>query len=344
MVTPLRYREKHLSPRSTAAFIQHIIIYSYSSFLFCWNGVSLSLTSSQLSCELVYHKMVSNHQGVFILRKIFTALCLLVCATVFYLYQTNPGNITQKFSIRPASAHRLYPSNWTLINLKRFEFLLNSDVCGNKDEVGNNPLLLIIVTSHPGHVSLRQAFRNSLSSRILRQFGVRRMFLLGRINPFQENYSQVDQSVVETEHQQYGDIAQGDFVESYKNLSYKHIMGLKHAVNFCPHTKYVLKMDDDIAVDIFQLLAHIKPNNISGLALAGAVMMGQELHPLRDRSSKWFVTREEYALESYPPFVSGWAYVTSITAAKELVERSESSPYFWIDDVYVSLLFSYLNN
>lgn len=309
----------------------------YSVLLCCQNGVSLSWTSSQLTCELVYHNMVPNHQEVFTLRRIFTGLCLLVCAVVFYLYQTNPENMSQTFSIRPASAHRLYPSNWTLINLKRFEFLLNSDVCGrDKKSRGSNPLLLIIVTSHPGHVSLRQAFRTSLPSRVLSKIGVRRMFLLGRINPFQENYLQVDQSVVETEHQQYGDIVQGDFIESYKNLSYKHIMGLKHAVNYCSHTKYLLKMDDDIAVDIFQLLAHVKQRNISGLALAGAVMTGQELHPLRDKSSKWFVSREEYPLESYPPFVSGWAYVTSITAAKELVERSESSPYFWIDDVYVS--------
>jgi len=275
---------------------------------------------------------------VFRLRRIFTGLCLLVCTVVFYLYQTNPGNVTKNFSIRPASAHRLYPSNWTLINLKRFEFLLNSDIC-ERNKVGNNSvLLLIIVTSHPGHVSLRQAYRNALPTSVLRQFGIRRMFLLGRINPFQENYSQVDQTVVEAEHQQYGDIVQGDFVESYKNLSYKHVMGLKHAVNYCPHTKYLLKMDDDIAVDIFQLLAYVKQRNVSGLALAGAVMTTLELQPFRDKSSKWFVTREEYALESYPSFVSGWAYITSVACAQELVERSESSPYFWIDDVYVSFI------
>lgn len=289
-----------------------------------------------LACDVVDCNMVSNNEVL--LRRMFTCLCLLVCGVVFYLYQTDGGRITKTFRIRPASAHRLYPSNWTLINLKRFEFLLNSDVCNESEDTksGSNSRLLVIVTSHPGHVSLRQAFRNALPQSVLQKFGVRRLFLLARINPHQTNYLQVDQSVVDAEHERFRDIVQGDFIESYKNLSYKHIMGLKHAVNYCSRAQYILKMDDDIAVDIFQIWKHVKQQNLSGLAVSGAVMTGAELEPLRDKSSKWFVSPEDYALERYPPFLSGWAYITTVVAAKEIVERSESSPYFWIDDVYVN--------
>lgn len=38
----------------------------------------------------------------------------------------------------------------------------------------------------------------------------------------------------------------------------------------------------------------------------------------------------------YPSFVSGWAYVTTVTSASLLVKESETSSFFWIDDVFVT--------
>jgi len=114
-------------------------------------------------------------------------------------------------------------------------------------------------------------------------------------------------------------------------------MGLKYAAHYCPQASMVIKMDDDIAVDIFQLSDWAKKEGLSGLQIAGAVMTGNELIPLRqDAISKWSVTHEEYPMTRYPPFVSGWAYVTTTEACKALIQHSESSPFFWIDDVYVT--------
>ena len=36
-----------------------------------------------------------------------------------------------------------------------------------------------------------------------------------------------DQKIVDEEHKLYGDIVQGSFIENYKNLTLKGIMGLK---------------------------------------------------------------------------------------------------------------------
>lgn len=270
------------------------------------------------------------HPPVF--HRSFFVLCFLVCTVMLILYNTDKKSKQGKSIILPSSAHKLYPSNWSLINLKRFEFNLNSDVCQN-----NRVQLLVIVTSHPGHVDLRRAFRRALPTGLLRSHNISRAFLLARINTKQSgNYRQVDQSVIDDEHFQHQDIIQGSFLESYKNLSYKHIMGLKHATSFCPQANYVLKMDDDIAVDLFQLLHLVRSLNVSGLQIAGAVLQGDELLPLRDKGSKWYVSYDEYAKSRYPAFVSGWAYVTTIEAARKIVRRSESSPFFWVDDVYVT--------
>lgn len=276
-----------------------------------------------------------------LLKRMFFLCCCLVCTIVFYLSQYPSLKVTP--TVRPFSTQKLYPSNWTLVNLKHFEFLLNSDVCGTGKQ---SVELLVVVTSHPGHVELRHAFRSGLPAQVLRKFGIRRLFLLGRIDPAQKDYRQVDQSVIEQEHLTHQDLVQGSFVESYRHLSYKHMMGLKYAVHFCPHAKLVLKMDDDIAVDIFQLLDFVKQKKkLSGLRIAGAVMSGEELNPQRNRSaSKWYVTPEEYPMGKYPRFVSGWAYVTTLEAARELVKRSEASPFFWIDDVYVTGMLADLSN
>lgn len=261
----------------------------------------------------------------------FFLVCLFVFTALLILYNCDVKWKLSK-SILPASTHKLYPSNWSLINLTHFEFHLNSDVCKDK-----RVQLLVIVTSHPGHLDLRRAFRSALPSKLLRSYNISRAFLLARINTQQSgNYRQVEQSVIDGEHLEHGDIIQGGFLESYKNLSYKHVMGLKYATQFCPQADYVLKMDDDIAVDLFQLLHLVRSFNVTGMQIAGAVLQGEELRPLRDRSSKWYVSYDEYAPSRYPAFVSGWAYVTTIEAAKKLVHRSESSPFFWVDDVYVT--------
>ena len=267
------------------------------------------------------------------LKRIFFGCLCLVCVTVVYVSRTDFGPLSGERRIGPSSTHLLYPSNWTLINLKRFEFLLNSDVCQDDQPVQ----LLISVTSHPGHVTMRRAFRKALPSHVLEAFGMRRIFLLARIDPRQNGYEQVNQSVIEEEHLHHGDIVQGDFVESYHNLSYKHVMGLKYAVHYCHQARFVLKMDDDIVVDLFRILQLLKTSKVEGsLKIAGSLMNAEERNPLRDEKSKWYLTYDEYPWAKFPQFVSGWAYVTTIPVAERLVNCSEQSPYFWIDDVYVT--------
>jgi hypothetical protein len=274
-----------------------------------------------------FKEMISSHHQLF--RRILTLCCCFVCVALFFLYATKNQQWPRR--PRPASSHQFYPSNWTLVNLKNFEFLLNSDACGTRQID-----LLAIVTSHPGHVALRNAFRRALPIEALRTFNITRVFLLAQINPTQTGYHQVDQHVIEEEHINYNDIVQGDFIESYHNLSYKHVMGLKYSAHYCSQAQLILKMDDDIAVDLFQLLDLVRSKSLTGLQIAGAVLTGDERNPVRDKASKWYVSRDDYAPSKYPPFVSGWAYVTTVQAASQLVRHSESSPFFWIDDIYVT--------
>ena len=49
----------------------------------------------------------------------------------------------------------------------------------------------------------------------------------------------------------YGDLIQGNFMDTYRNLTYKSIMGHMWVSNFCNQAEFVVKTDDEIYVDIY---------------------------------------------------------------------------------------------
>ena len=61
------------------------------------------------------------------------------------------------------------------------------------------------------------------------------------------------QQSIADENKKYGDIIQGDFVDSYHNLSYKAIMGNLWAAEFCEQAEFVVKTDDDMFIDLYEV-------------------------------------------------------------------------------------------
>lgn len=243
----------------------------------------------------------------------------------------------------PVSQDPLYPSNLRLLNLPRFHYLINNKACANTENV----YAIMIVTSYAADVETRSTIRQSLPSNVLKQLGVRRVFLLA-VNDRQSrsDVNYVSQTALVHENARYGDLVQGDFQEAYRNLTYKHVMGLQWVVHYCKQARYIIKMDDDIVVDMFQLLHLLKGLFVEGYEekdfMLGYVLRGMK--PVREPKNKWFVTKEEYPESSYDPFLSGWLYVTTPITAEKLVGLSLKVPYFWIDDVYVTGILARMAN
>ncbi|CAK1553924.1 unnamed protein product [Leptosia nina] len=196
--------------------------------------------------------------------------------------------------------------------------------------------LLIIVTSYVGHVELRSAHRRAMPADYLASKNTSRIFLLAKI-PSAERY--ITQSAIEDEHKIYGDILQGSFYEHYRNLTYKHLMGLQWA-STC-HTAFILKVDDDTVFN-FDLTI----NFLSKVPTQDQFIMGYVLNntlPRRNRENKWYVTMEEYPGQLYPPYLSGWYYIISPKTAASISNEAQYHPYFWIDDILVTgILTEYL--
>ena len=181
--------------------------------------------------------------------------------------------------------------------------------------------IVALVHSAPKNIELRNTVRQTWGQ------NQKTIFVLGQ--------SSIDPEI-QNEASKFNDILQFDFIDAYRNMTYKHLSGYYYMLNHCAKTKYILKSDDDQAIDTFHL-PHYLSNFIEyDKFYLCLIMTGIEQKPQRDPKSKWYVSYEDYEHESYPDFCSGWAYVTSLKTMNRILDVSKNHSYFWIDDMFVT--------
>lgn len=247
-------------------------------------------------------------------------IVLLLGAILLTLFYVTNNEYNGDILLLPANI-----SNETLFNIAKFQFTINSNKC---DAYINT---VIIVTSYFGNVETRSAMRRAFPQNKLQEFRIKRVFLLGRAPT--DKYT--TQNAIVDESRKFDDLVQGNFLESYRNLTYKHVMGHKWVAEYCKNVEYVIKMDDDIVVNLYKMrsvLLDFKWGDKK--VMAGYVL--RNMKPIREPRNKWFVKREEYSATTYPLFLSGWFYITTPKVSQSIYHLSQKVPYFWIDDVYVT--------
>ncbi|RUS71339.1 hypothetical protein EGW08_020904 [Elysia chlorotica] len=138
-----------------------------------------------------------------------------------------------------------------------------------------------------------------------------------------------------SESKTYGDIVQEDFIDSYRNLSLKSVAILRWVSQFCSKSTFVLKVDDDMYINIPLLLTKVRVQ----LERTPMFIMGQILSnnpPFRQKNHKWFVPYSQYKQGEYPNYVSGTAYSMSTTAAMRLYVESFYVRPIYMEDIYVT--------
>lgn len=181
-----------------------------------------------------------------------------------------------------------------LIDINNFTFKINPQPCKNYEA---GLLLMVIVSSNPNNYENRKVIRNTWGKNL---DTTKVVFLIGE----PENIT-VYNKVLE-ESNQYGDIVQGNFVDVYRNMTYKHVMGLKWVVHHCPTAKYVLKTDDDVLVNSHEM-RHFLAKELSPWGARDLIVCQVLEHALAQRAerSKWKVTTEEYPEQYYPTYCAG---------------------------------------
>lgn len=207
-----------------------------------------------------------------------------------------------------------------------YNFIINPrHVCSRKQLV----LLMLIITSPENRerrMMIRQTWGNHNFSSTPT---VQKVFVTGRPN------TTTLQNALEYESDLYQDILQADFGESYYNLTHKTIMALQWVTHFCRSTVFVLKVDDDVFINVFRLLPLVKYMNMTA-ENKNILMCQVNMKAKVYRTGKYKVSEEEYAGDYYPPFCLGPAYLMSLDVAERLFFSSKSTAAFKLEDVYTT--------
>lgn len=213
-----------------------------------------------------------------------------------------------------------------------FKYVIDSKyICKTNAEQKEIDLLILITSAHENY-ERRFALRKTWLSQTKKNTGnVRYAFLLGKVTTASAG------KLVWKESKKFHDMIKEDFFDTYHNLTYKTIMGMKWASRKCANAKFVMKTDDDMYINIDALLKSIKSRETELQRNIGGHCDEMGKVPIRDTKSKWYASRKSFARDIYPSYCSGTAYVTSMSVAKTLYSISATVPFFHLEDVYVGL-------
>ncbi len=129
------------------------------------------------------------------------------------------------------------------------------------------------------------------------------------------------------------DMIQFGFRDNYYNLTLKSIALLRWAHENCFHSKYILKIEDNVIVNVEHLLKNLN-SFLSGMT--GYLMSGSTV--VRNVNSVWFVPECIHPNPRYPDFMISSGYLMTKNSIKPLLDTLEqySSPVFDIEDVFIT--------
>ncbi|XP_067684193.1 beta-1,3-galactosyltransferase 5-like [Haliotis asinina] len=227
------------------------------------------------------------------------------------------GNVQDWFHVKDVSEKD------ALLNRHEFVYHLNSKLCHVDTDI------LIFVHSAPHNIDKRTDIRKTWGSvHRYRKLSIATVFMCG------ETTDPVLQEQLRAESNTFGDIVQGNFLDSYRNLTYKHVMALCWITSQCHEVRTVLKVDDDVLINIYKLVSYSAQTGHYHGSLYCSFFFGGK--PVRSTFDKWYTSEEQYPFEIYPPYCEGMAYITSVDEVKALCKASEDMKFYWVDDTFVT--------
>ncbi|XP_048338191.1 beta-1,3-galactosyltransferase 4-like [Sphaerodactylus townsendi] len=191
-------------------------------------------------------------------------------------------------------------------------------------------LLLSLVVSATDHAEQRQAVRATWGGVGGSPPGALRTFFVVGLPGDPSR-----QAALEEEARQHGDLIQGRFVDTYANLTLKTLALLGWAASRCPAAAFVLKVDDDVFMNLPALAAHL-----DALRDPWGLYLGRihwRVRPDRNPASRHHVPAALYPGDVFPPYCSGTAYVLSGDAVAAVLDAARHVPLVPVEDAFVGL-------
>ena len=129
------------------------------------------------------------------------------------------------------------------------------------------------------------------------------------------------------------------FTEEYSKLTLKGVMWLNWVSANCPGVRWVIKIDDDVAVNVHYLVEYLtQEHGDTRHFIGGSLATGGDAKISRAGSgSKWQVDDSQFpGLEHFPfTYSLGHFVVLSGDLVRPMAEAARSAPFFWLDDVFM---------
>lgn len=240
-----------------------------------------------------------------------------------------PDNILHSITLKP-NFTRLINASQIVLTVNTSYILENPTLCSSV----RNLNIIVIVHTSPDHKERRLSIRNTWANDAFYHHlgNVRTVFLLGK------SKDQNIQNQIKEEFKRYGDLLQGDFIDDYHNLTLKGVMAYKWLTERCRNAELVLKVDDDISVDMFKMFNVYFPKyRLENMTIICNHILEKTMGILRKNDSKWYVSNDHFrGLGAYPTdYCSGFLVLFTNDLIPALYQSSKVTPFFWVDDVYL---------
>ncbi|XP_041453043.1 beta-1,3-galactosyltransferase 5-like [Lytechinus variegatus] len=286
-------------------------------------------------------RLREHHHFVADLRKITVSVSSRNSSRISSISKALPSNMSVENTNEISMSNYTKPTTSALVGLylkepieeHLFTYIHNPDgTCFHANGTRMDVYLLFFVPSAPGNFLRRNAIRGSYGKRdtwsIHGGGQVVTVFLLG---------SPSDawlQKKIDIESDQHGDIVQESFVDSYRNLTLKTMMGFKWTRNHCRHAHFAMKIDDDTSVVQRRILAILEdaPHSKS---LLGCVF--EKPPVVRSPRDKFYISKEYYPDDFFPAYSMGAGYILTTDLVDAIFNVSTTIPIFPFEDVFVGM-------
>lgn len=221
------------------------------------------------------------------------------------------------------------------INDFTFNYLINpgQNICGSNN--GKDVFAIVIVKTSPMNLAKRLSIRETWARRSMFR-NIRLLFVIGSFR----NDPKLEEKII-LESNIYGDILKGDFIDSYNRLVEKGLFTFKWVMDYCSNAKYLISSDDDMVVNMFFVLRHLKRLNEylkdNNHKIICSFTPDNLMPVLRDPNSKWYVSKEEYDPDFYTQYCSGAGYIIDVNHLKFMYNVSFYVKYIWVDDFFLTV-------
>ncbi|XP_066916636.1 beta-1,3-galactosyltransferase 5-like [Clytia hemisphaerica] len=199
--------------------------------------------------------------------------------------------------------------------------------------------ILILVNSHIEHREKRESIRLSWGNTTKFTDHRRKYNYTTYKTYFVTGYQENVITEAKFESSIYRDLLITNRTENYWDLSRRLIFGFLWSLESCSYN-YLLKTDDDVFVNIPNLFALIykDPFVLKHKDRIFAGFIYPKNGPIRDPSSKWYVSKDEWSPDYYPFFASGMANILSRLVVEKIRPYFDWQNPFRLDDVYIGIL------